>query len=70
MIDNGSEMLKVGFAGDEQPRYVVPSAVGRHMGEVQPDTATTKRAAFIGYDATRRGSLLSLEYPSSGDYTM
>ncbi|XP_071785297.1 uncharacterized protein [Asterias amurensis] len=66
VIDNGSEMLKVGFAGDEQPRYVVPSVVGRHRGEVQPDTATTKRAAFIGYDATRRGSLLSLDYPTSG----
>ncbi len=58
-------MLKVGFAGDGQPRYVVPSVVGRHRGEVDPDTASTKRAAFIGYDATSRGSLLSLDYPSS-----
>jgi actin len=29
IIDNGSGMIKAGFAGDEAPRAVFPSIVGR-----------------------------------------
>ena len=70
MIDNGSEMLKVGFAGDFQPRYTVPSVVGRFRSGIAPDTASAKREAFIGYDATRRKSLMSFDYPLSGNFIL
>ena len=29
VIDNGSGLVKAGFAGDESPRVVFPSIVGR-----------------------------------------
>ena len=29
MIDNGSSMMRAGFAGDDAPRAVFPSIVGR-----------------------------------------
>jgi len=34
VIDNGSGMCKVGFAGDVAPREVFPSIVGRPRHEV------------------------------------
>ena len=30
VVDNGSEMCKAGFAGDDVPRAVFPSIVGRN----------------------------------------
>ena len=30
VIDNGSEMIKAGFAGEEAPGCVFPAIVGRH----------------------------------------
>jgi actin-related protein len=34
VIDNGSALIKAGFAGDDAPRAVFPSVVGRpkHQG--------------------------------------
>ena len=29
VVDNGTDMCKVGFAGDDEPRAVFPSIVGR-----------------------------------------
>ena len=34
VIDNGSGMCKAGFAGDEAPRAVFPSVVGRPRHQV------------------------------------
>ena len=31
VCDNGSGFLKMGFAGDNFPRYTIPSIVGRPM---------------------------------------
>ena len=35
VIDNGSGMCKAGFAGDDAPRAVFPSIVGRPRHQVQ-----------------------------------
>lgn len=35
VIDNGSGMCKAGFAGDDAPRAVFPSIVGRPRYQVQ-----------------------------------
>lgn len=34
VIDNGSGLSKAGFAGDDAPRVVFPSIVGRQRHEV------------------------------------
>ena len=37
VIDNGSDMCKAGFAGDDVPRAVFPSIVGRPRHQVNFD---------------------------------
>ena len=52
MVDNGSGMCKAGFAGDDAPRAVFPSIVGRPkmpgimVGMDQKDLAATEGAGF------------------------
>ena len=36
VVDNGSGMCKAGFAGDDAPRAVFPSIVGRPRYQVNP----------------------------------
>ena len=37
VVDNGSGMCKAGFAGDDAPRAVFPSIVGRPRHQVNMD---------------------------------
>ena len=42
VIDNGSGMCKAGFAGDDAPRAVFPSIVGRPRHQVNNYSRTMK----------------------------
>ena len=50
VIDNGSGMCKAGFAGEEAPRAVYPSIVGRpkHSSAMQ---GTQQKSEYIGDEA-------------------
>jgi len=41
VVDNGSGMCKAGFAGDDAPRAVFPSIVGRPRHQVSLNTINT-----------------------------
>jgi len=41
VIDNGSGMCKAGFAGDDAPRAVFPSIVGRPRHQVSTEAFVT-----------------------------
>lgn len=62
VIDNGSGMVKAGFAGDDAPRTVFPSIIGRpKVTEVM--VGMNNQDAYIGDEAQIRRGVLSLRYP-------
>lgn len=54
VVDNGSGMCKAGFAGDDAPRAVFPSIVGRPRHQViQCYTSISHSMAFVIERITR-----------------
>eukprot|EP01114_Cavostelium_apophysatum_P013876 TRINITY_DN3459_c0_g1_i1.p1 TRINITY_DN3459_c0_g1~~TRINITY_DN3459_c0_g1_i1.p1 ORF type:complete len:1054 (+),score=286.64 TRINITY_DN3459_c0_g1_i1:176-3337(+) len=62
VIDNGSGMVKAGIAGEDKPRVVFPSVIGRPMYRaVMPGMGT--QSFYIGDEAQAKRGVLKLNYP-------
>lgn len=64
VIDNGSGMCKAGFAGDDAPRSVFPTVVGRpKMPGIM--VGLDQKEVYVGQEAQMKRGVLKIENPIS-----
>jgi len=58
VLDNGSGMVKAGFAGEEAPAVVFPAIVGRPRKEMGTMIGGNQKTEYIGDEAMKMKGVL------------
>lgn len=62
IIDNGTESLKIGFAGDEAPRKIIPTLIG-YSRCPELEVALDETDYYVGKEAFKKRGLLNMKKP-------
>jgi actin len=62
IIDNGSGIIKAGFAGNEHPCTVFPTVVGR-LRRAATASESSQKNQYIGDEALAKKDILTIRYP-------
>jgi len=63
VLDNGSGMVKAGFAGEDAPQCVFPAIVGRPRAGTVTIQGGGSKTEYIGDEAIKLMGVLNLNYP-------
>ena len=65
VIDNGSGYMKAGFSGEEAPKVMFPTMVGKTKVE-GIYVGDEKKESIIGSEAEKKFGILNISYPIQG----
>ncbi|KAI3921909.1 hypothetical protein MKX01_005598, partial [Papaver californicum] len=62
VFDNGTGVIKAGFAGDDAPKAVFPNIIGRPR-HVRVEVGVAQQDPFVGDEAQFKRGILKVDYP-------
>ncbi|CAG0893817.1 unnamed protein product [Darwinula stevensoni] len=63
IVDNGSGLCKAGFSGEDAPKVVFPTLVGRSAPQGALDGSTEQSDTYVGREAQNKREIQNLKYP-------